>query len=307
MIDAPLIADRPFSLFNIELTNHCIMKCVMCPRTNNMTRGRGYIDFELFRKAVDELTGSNPSFRDRDVLWLHHFGESLLHPEFGTCIRYASAKGIRTGLSVNPLMLTGDVADELLSAGPHMLYLSLDGHDDESFRAIRGVPDAYERSKELLIKFLEMKIKKSCRTIMVLSLIDFDLNRPGIAAAQESWGSAPGLDRILVKSFTRWDGGAADINALAAPESNRGHDRSVVRCTLPWEAMTVTWDGCVVPCCFDYNKKYVLGSLTDSTLSEIWNGGRMKALRSEFIGNSVTNSLCENCERLYMPRSMVTL
>ncbi len=305
MIDNPLITERPFSLFNIELTNHCVMKCVMCPRTNNMARERGYIDYVTYRKAVDDLSERNPEFRDRNILWLHHFGESLLHPEFARCIRHASAKRIRTGLSVNPMMLTDAVAAELLAAGPHILYLSLDGHDDESFHRIRGVPGAYEPSRERLLNFLEMKIKSSSRTVIFLSMIDFDLNRPSITAAREYWESVPGIDRILLKSFTRWDGCAADINSLAAREERR--DRTAVQCTLPWETMTLTWDGCAVPCCFDYDKKYVLGSLTDSTLPDIWNGGPMKKLRAEFLENRVRNRLCANCERLYMPKSMVAL
>lgn len=299
--------NRPPSLFNIELTNHCVMKCVMCPRTRNMTRERGYIDFELYRKAIDELSEHNPAFRERDILWLHHFGESLLHPEFARCIRHASEKSIRTGLSINPIMLTEDIAAELLDAGPYILYLSLDGHDDESFQKIRGMHGAYDRSRALLLNFLDMKIKRSSPTVIFLSMIDFEMNRPSIDAARACWESVPGIDRFLVKSFTRWDGGAADINVLSGRDDELLLDRSAVQCALPWESMTLTWDGSVVPCCFDYDSKYVLGSLKDSTLSDIWNGDTLQNLRAEFAANRVTNRLCANCERLYLPKSMVTL
>ena len=63
--------------------------------------------------------------------------------------------------------------------------------------------------------------------------------------------------------------------------------------------MSIAWDGDVVPCCFDYDKKIVLGNIENETLSEIWNGTKMHDLRREFITNHVCNSLCRNCEALY--------
>ncbi len=296
--------NESFSIFNIELTNHCPMKCVMCPRTNNMTRELGYMEPGLFRKAIDEISLRNPS-REGETLWLHHFGESLMHPEFGKCIAYASSRGIRTGLSVNPVMLKDEVIDELLRSGLGVLYVSLDGHDDESFLRIRGMGNAYERSRNRLLRFLERKTVTGCDITVVLSMIDFAMNRPSMESAKHFWESTPGIDLFLAKSFTTWDGSAPDVNRYS--ETGVPVDRSRVHCTWPFERMTITWDGDVVPCCFDYDKKYVLGSLKTSTLSEIWGGEPLRLLRDEFINNRVTNRLCVKCERLYMPSHMVKL
>jgi radical SAM protein with 4Fe4S-binding SPASM domain len=299
--------DKPFSIFNIELTNHCIMKCVMCPRTNNMTRGLGYINFDLYKKAIDEVIECNPSLTGTDVLWLHHFGESLLHPEFGACIRYASDNNIRAGLSINPIMLKDEVIDELLSARPSILYISLDGHDDESFYRIRGVRNSYGPSRERLIAFLRKKIEAKSSVVIVLSMIDFGLNARSIEMTRKDWESMPGIDQFLTKSFTTWDGCASDVNSLMPGRKIQPADKSSVRCAWPWERMTILWDGDVVPCCFDYDKKYVLGNIRESRLIDIWNGDRIKLLRNEFIGNKVRNPLCMNCERLYLPDDSIKL
>jgi radical SAM protein with 4Fe4S-binding SPASM domain len=294
---------KPFSLFNIELTNNCVMKCVMCPRTNNMTRQRGYMDVGLYKKAIDELVECNPGFRNSEILWLHHFGESLLHPEFGRCIAYASRLNIRIGLSINPIMLKDPIIDELLAAEPYILYVSLDGHDDATFQKIRGIDNIYEISKLRLMAFLREKVQNRSNILAVLSMIDFNLNHPSIEITRAYWESIPGIDHFLAKSFTAWDGGAADVNTFLAG-GNPSYDRASVRCTMPWERMTVTWDGTVVPCCFDYDMKYVLGDMRHETLSDIWNGKRMNRLRKEFTANKVTNPLCRNCERLYLPRDL---
>ena len=299
-------ADHPFGIYNIELTNKCPMRCVMCPHTNNMTRPQGFINYRLFQRAIDELVSANPSFAREHVIWLHHFGESLLHPRFGDCIRYASSRGMLTGLSINPLMLHWDVAEELISAEPAALYISLDGHDDDSFRRIRGVKKAYGLSHDRLVDFLELKNRRGARIQIVVSMIDFSMNEESIQARRSYWESLPGVDQFLSKSFSTWDGNDGGINSLA---DNSGRNANAINtpavvCTLPWEVMTVTLNGDVVPCCYDYDAKVVLGNMGEQSLSEIWNGKKMQALRGEFIANRVTNPLCKNCEKLYLPKRL---
>ena len=49
------ISDKAFVLFNIELTNRCPFKCVMCARTHSMTRAQGDMTFDMFSRAIDVL------------------------------------------------------------------------------------------------------------------------------------------------------------------------------------------------------------------------------------------------------------
>jgi radical SAM protein with 4Fe4S-binding SPASM domain len=295
-------ADHPFGLYNIELTNKCPMKCVMCPRTKNMTRPQGFMDYRLFQRAIDELASANPSFAREHVVWLHHFGESLLHPRFGDCIRYAASKGVLTGLSINPFMLSESVAEELIGAAPSALYISLDGHDDESFYRIRGMKKGYQASHDRLMYFLDLKNRRRANIQIVVSMIDFPMNKASIQARESYWQNIAGVDQFLCKDFSTWDGNATDINLLADRGLDAGAvDRSVVECTLPWEVMTIAWNGDVLSCCYDYDARVVLGNIGEQMLSTIWNGEKMQFLRKEFIANKVANPLCKNCEKLYLP------
>ena len=296
-------ASHPFGIYNIELTNRCPMKCVMCPRTKNMTRPQGFIDYELYQRAIDELVLNNSEYINNRLVWLHHFGESLLHPRFVDFIRYASSKGVRAALSINPLMLRYDFIDELLKAEPYLLCMSLDGHDDESFYKIRGVKKAYGMSHDRLIDFLSRKVKSRSRIKVMVSMIDFDMNEASIKAQESYWKRIAGVDQFLCKDFSTWDGVAGDINALAKNDGRTVGvvDKSAVACTLPWEVMTVTWNGDVVPCCYDYDAKVVLGNMGSQPLADIWNGEKIQSIRGEFIENKVTNPLCRHCEKLYLP------
>jgi radical SAM protein with 4Fe4S-binding SPASM domain len=291
------VAIHPFGIFNIELTNKCPMRCVMCPRTHNMTREKGTMSMEVFSKVIDELFAENPGWVQNNIVWLHHFGESLLHPEAGKLIRYAVSRKIKAGLSVNPLMLTKRRAEDLLQAEPFLLYVSLDGHDEQSFAKIRGVAGVYEKSYDNLLAFLRLKRTMGSTTRVVVSMIDFELNDKSIEKLQKYWTSIEGVDHFLIKPFETFDGSDATINLLRRKNEKKSQ-LEVVTCNRPWESVTVMWDGRVVPCCYDYNGKYVLGDVRHSRLSDIWNGERMQVLRHEFVSQTVSNPLCKNCESL---------
>ena len=107
MNDTPLVANYPYVLHDIELTNHCPMSCVMCPR-RNMKRELGFMDINLFKSIIDQFKADNHIYFETrcGFTCLHHTGESLLHPNFDEAISYAQANGLDICLSFNPLVLT---------------------------------------------------------------------------------------------------------------------------------------------------------------------------------------------------------
>lgn len=289
----PKLSKRPAMIYNFELTNKCPFSCIMCARTNNMTRPEGLMNFELFKKIIDQL--DSYSVDKTKPMWLHGFGESLVHPEFDVFMKYASQKGFNVGLSINPFLLTKKIANRLLLSQPKHLYIAIDGHDNESFEKIRGIKNAYERSVERLENFISLKNDISPNTKIDIVMIDFDLNHNSISSMKEKWESIDKRVNFIAKAFTTWDGNASDVMAL---KKNRRIKPKNITCIEPWKDMTVNWDGKVTPCCFDYNKKYILGDLNTQSLSEIWNGSAMQSLRAEMISGNVTNPLCKNCEHL---------
>jgi len=266
-----------------------------------MTRPQGFMDYELYKRAIDELVAQNSEYINNRLVWLHHFGESLLHPRFGDFIRYASSKGVRTGLSINPLLLSDQVIDDLLRAELFLLTISLDGHDDESFYKIRGVKNSYKLSHSRLLRFLDRKVKEESGTKVIVSMIDFKMNEESMYRMASYWDRREGVDLFLAKEFSTWDGNAEDVHALPHNCVCQFADKSAVTCTLPWEVMTIAWNGDVLPCCYDYNGRYVLGNMGEQPLADIWNGDKLQSLRKEFIENKVENELCKNCDNLYMP------
>lgn len=276
-------------VFQVELTNHCPMTCVMCPRTNNMTRELGYMSADLFQRVVREIKTHSSR------IFLHHFGDSLVHPELPAFIKYANQHHIKTFLSTNAALLTEERARALVDSGLHELVISLDGVTAETNAAIRGPAARNVENAESRIRFLldYRRQQGSQKPFIILQFVQQKLNQHECAEWLEKWSAVEGIDRIKVKSFVTWDGQDENINALRV-----GSDRpqTDVVCDKPWTSVTVLWDGRVVPCCFDHDGLYVLGDLREQSLPSIWRGEQAQALRKAHRERNVRGiRLCQRC------------
>jgi radical SAM protein with 4Fe4S-binding SPASM domain len=67
------------------------------------------------------------------------------------------------------------------------------------------------------------------------------------------------------------------------------------QCWRMWSGCVITWDGRVVPCCFDKDATHALGNLSEHTLSEIWNGSAYAAFRKNLLNSRSEIDICANC------------
>ena len=65
-----------------------------------------------------------------------------------------------------------------------------------------------------------------------------------------------------------------------------------IRCGLPWKELRITYDGDVFACCWGPKP---IGNLRTETLEEIWNGVRMREMRTDLIAGAVPE-LCEGSD-----------
>jgi radical SAM protein with 4Fe4S-binding SPASM domain len=66
-------------------------------------------------------------------------------------------------------------------------------------------------------------------------------------------------------------------------------------CWKMWHSCVVTWDGKVVPCCFDKDAHFVLGDLAKNSFSEIWNGEQYRQFRKSLLKSRSEIEICKNC------------
>jgi radical SAM protein with 4Fe4S-binding SPASM domain len=259
----------------------------MCPNKELPKAQKGFMDFALFRKIVDEVKGF--AF---DVHLLHR-GESLLHPEFFDMVRYAHDAGLVTRFHTNGTLLDEDKARRLIASGLDQFAFSLDGFDAETYERTR-VGAAFEKTVANITRFLEIKKELGARKpVTLIELIDM----PGLRESAERARAAfvarfrglP-LDRIVVKEYHNWAGDAGGI----------GRREAYSPCTFLWHALIVFWDGSVLPCTQDFFGYYTLGNARDASIASIWNNDKMIALREKILRRDVGDlETCGRCDRLW--------
>jgi radical SAM protein with 4Fe4S-binding SPASM domain len=66
-------------------------------------------------------------------------------------------------------------------------------------------------------------------------------------------------------------------------------------CWKMWHSCVITWDGKVVPCCFDKDAHFVLGDLNENTFEEIWRGEKYDHFRASLLRSRSEIEMCKNC------------
>ena len=66
-------------------------------------------------------------------------------------------------------------------------------------------------------------------------------------------------------------------------------------CWKMWHSCVITWDGKVVPCCFDKDAKHQLGDMNEQSFSEIWNSEPYNNFRDLLMKSRSSIDICTNC------------
>jgi radical SAM protein with 4Fe4S-binding SPASM domain len=67
------------------------------------------------------------------------------------------------------------------------------------------------------------------------------------------------------------------------------------RCARLWFNPVITWDGKVVPCCFDKDAEYIMGDLNQDSFREIWDGPKYRIFRKSILTGRHMIDMCRNC------------
>lgn len=115
----------------LEPTSRCNLRCAMCFRNSWIGESTGDMDEATFRRALENMPESV------ETVFFGGMGEPLAHPHIIDMVRAVSQTGRRTELLSNGSLLTESVSAALLDAGLDMLWLSVDGLEEEKYQSIR--------------------------------------------------------------------------------------------------------------------------------------------------------------------------
>ena len=283
---------------SVEPTTSCNLSCPECPAgRKDFPRPRGEISLEEFQNVIDQLKSHLM------YLMLYFQGEPLLNPEFFDMVSYAGQNKVYTATSTNGHYLDDDNAKQLVRSGLDRLIISLDGTDQDTYeqyrrggdiqRVLSGIRNVVKWKKEL----------RSSRPFLIIQFLVFKHNEhqiKDIKKLTKELGVRLELktaqvydhenDTLMIpenSKFSRYKRGGDGKWALKKPIRNR--------CSRMWDGAVITWDGRVVPCCFDKNAVHQLGKLDHLSFKDIWEGEAYKDFRKQILTDRSKIDICRNC------------
>lgn len=286
----PFYPDRIY----MELTNNCNFQCIMCPNGKGlMKRERGFMDYELAKKIIDEMAPH------ADTFVLHIWGESLLHPRIFDIIKYCQKYNIRTELSTNTSLLNENISRDIINSGLSMIYLCIDGATKETYEYVRKNGD-YENAVKNVEDFLRIKREINYESnhkepFVNLQIIVMNETKNEIDTFKKRW-SVEGVDKINVKPLDTWGGQIPEINILKNNNDDK-NSKTVKRFHCPnlWYHAHIYNDGTLACCDRDFDAKNPLGNVKEGVM-KVWNGHKMQELRRKHIIQDLEDiPSCSNC------------
>lgn len=267
-------------LFTVELTNRCNLNCLTCLR-DKMERAQGHIDFETFKKIVDE----SKRFRF-PIHWLHHLGESLLHPNLGKMLHYFYQNGLGPGgISTNGLLLNGANIN-IIKKYCKIILVALNSSRKNVYQVIKN-DNNYNIVCDNIKKLIELS--KNSQLEIRIQVLKSRLNKDETGKELEEIFGRNRNVFFHVKDIELFPGGN-DFRADIKLEKN------IQKCQSPYSELIIHYNGDAAFCCYVYDSKQIIGNVKNNNLFEIWNGRKAKELRQELKNGNFDNlSICSQC------------
>lgn len=293
---------RPWGLpmtISIEPTTACNLRCPECPSgLRAFTRPTGNLKTDFFKNTIDQL-------RESLMYLIFYFqGEPYINPDFLDMVSYAGKKGIYTITSTNGHFLHEENAKKTVESGLNRLIISVDGTTQETYEQYRvggQLSTVLEGAKNVVA----WKKKRNSPTPHII--FQFLVVRPNEHQIDELYQLAKeiGVDEVKLKTAQVYD--YKHGNPLIPEQEKYARyiqmedgtytTKHVLlnHCWKLWHACVITWNGIVVPCCFDKDAEHKLGNLTQKSMKEIWYSQDYQTFRQKLLTGRDQIDICTNC------------
>ena len=285
---------------SFEPTTSCNLRCPECPSgLRAFTRPTGMLNRDFFRETIDDI------YKDLLYLIFYFQGEPYLNPDFLEMVQYASSKKVYTATSTNAHYLTEANARKTVESGLDRLIISIDGTTQEVYKQYRvggNLDKVIQGAKNIVRAKKEMNSKKP------FVVFQFLVVRPNEHQLEEvkQLAKEVGVDDVWFKTAQVYDY-ENDPHQLIPqnPKYSRykrlpngetiQKNKLENHCWKLWHANVITWDGLVVPCCFDKDALHRLGNLRHQSFREIWKNPAYIDFRRQLLTGRKNIDICANC------------
>lgn len=295
----PIQWGYPISI-SFEPTTSCNLRCPECPSgLRAFTRPTGMLQNDFFRQTIDQLS--------KDLLYLVFYfqGEPYLNPGFLDMVKYASGKGIYTATSTNAHYLTEENARKTVESGLDRLIISIDGTTQDVYQSYRvggKLHKVLEGAKNIV------KWKKELKSKTPFVFFQFLVVKPNEHQIEDvkRLANEVGVNEVRFKTAQVYDYTNDPNNLIPTIQKysryrkNQQGDMEFKNalhnhCWRLWHATVISWDGLVVPCCFDKDAQHTLGDLKGKSFKEVWHNDKYKRFREQVLLGRKNIDICANC------------
>lgn len=288
----------PFSI-SFEPTTSCNLRCPECPSgLRAFTRPTGMLKKDFFTITIDEI--------HRDLLYLIFYfqGEPYLNPDFLEMVKYATSKKIYTATSTNAHYLTDENARKTIESGLDRLIISIDGTTQDVYQQYRvgGKLDKVLEGTKNIVRW-----KKELKSKTPYIIFQFLVVKPNEHQIEEIKELAKeiGVDGVRFKTAQIYDYEKGHELIPTIDKYSRYQRQSDGtykiknaldnHCWKLWHSCVISWDGMVVPCCFDKDALHRLGDLKKDSFRKIWQSETYQSFRKKLITGRKNIDICANC------------
>jgi len=298
LIKQPIHWGNPIAI-SIEPTTACNLKCPQCPSgLRQFTRPTGNLKPEVNQNILNQL--------GKHLQYINYYfqGEPFINPNFLDFVKQARQKNIYVLTSTNAHFIDDNTAKNVVKSGLNELVISIDGTTQDTYsnyridgelnKVLDGVKNMVKAKKEL----------KSKHPLVTLQFLVTKQNEHQIDEIK-ALKNILGADRLNLKTIQVYD----FENGNSLLPSNEKYSRYKKdkngkfklknkmsnHCWRMWSTCVFTWDGKIVPCCFDKDAQHQMGRLTKHDFKSIWKSDLYQKFRQDILKDRQSIDICGNC------------
>ncbi|MBK8557334.1 MAG: SPASM domain-containing protein [Lewinellaceae bacterium] len=294
----PVQWGQPITL-SIEPTTACNLRCPECPSgLRAFTRPTGNLKADFFRSVIDEM------YQRLQYLIFYFQGEPYINPAFLDMVSYAVQKGLYTITSTNGHFLDDDNARRTVASGLDRIIISIDGATQDVYEQYRigGNLKKVLEGARTLVKW--KKQMNSTTPYVIFQMLVVRPNEHELEAVRQLAADI-GVDELKFKTAQVYDYAQGNpliptLSRYARYRQNKDGSWSPKHvlsrhCWKLWHAAVITWDGQVVPCCFDKDARHNMGNLQNERFATIWKSPAYRDFRMQLFKGRHNIDICTNC------------
>ncbi len=294
----PIVLHRPFTL-SFEPTTQCNLGCPECPSgLKKFSRNTGNAELETFERVLVD------AHKSLLFVYLYFQGEPFINKHFSKMIALAKKYKVFTITSTNGHYLTNSKCEEIIQSGLDRILISIDGAKQETYEQYRrqGSLEKVVAGTKTLVETKKRMGASNPEIVFQMLVVKPNENEISdvVKLAEEI-----GVDQLVLKTAQVYD--FENGNDLIPSQEKYSRYKRVPngkwkikndlknQCWKMWHSAVITWDGKMIPCCFDKDAKYTMGNILNEPLKLIWNNLNYNEFRKNLLQSRKAIDICQNC------------